>query len=116
MPEVQDETTAAMDKKEVAKMLGYLKYHQSKSTAAAQALEKYKALPAQDKRAFLQQFGKNKKDLSWVCKIGETESTIDDSKNRVIDGWYNRHEVLKFNAFDGNDKILTDGGQGQALC
>ena len=61
-----------MDKKEVAKMLGYLKYHIGSNETAAKALDTYKSLAPSEKRSFLAGFAKNKKDLSWTHTFSDS--------------------------------------------
>ena len=53
----------AMDKKEVAKMLGYLKYHKGSNKTAAKALDTYNGLAPTEKRSFFGSVREERKGL-----------------------------------------------------
>ena len=103
----------AMDKKEVAKMLGYLKYHKGSNETAAKALDTYNGLAPSEKRSFLAQFAKNKKDLSWTHTFGDSTTVSTGDVSKIKEGWFNRNEILRMNALDNAE--MTEQ-EKDALC
>ena len=98
-----------MDKKEVATMLGYLKYNET----AAKALDTYNGLAQSEKRSFLAQFAKNKKDLSWTHTFSDSTTVSTGDVSKIKEGWFNRNEILRMNALDNAE--MTEQ-EKDALC
>ena len=103
----------AMDKKEVAKMLGYLKYHKGSNETAAKALDTYNGLAPSEKRSFLAQFAKNEKDLSWTHTFSDSTTVSTGDVSKIKERWFNRNEILRMNALDNAE--MTEQ-EKDALC
>ena len=98
----------AMSKSEATKMLNYLKYRSSAQfkgveqdkIAALSALNVYQSLDNKMKSAFLQQFSKNKKDLSWTKSFRAEHVKEDVQTDTVSRGYRNIAEILKLNGLN----------------
>ena len=77
----------AMDKGDVSRMLGYLKYHArdgnkdaSDKQDARAAMDKYNVLSGQDKLGFLEKYDQNKGSLKWVYTYQAVSQEIESKK------------------------------------
>ena len=70
--------TAGMPREEVSKMPNALKYNMSGSddlrARSQPTLERYRALPLEEKHAFLKQF-QNKQQLTWITSLEDTHAS-----------------------------------------
>ena len=84
-----------MEKAEVSKMLGYLKYwakpslkNPEASADAQKALEVYKNLANEQKAGFLESYHKHKGNLKWVYAFEQVEEEVVDTKaGGTQEGW-----------------------------
>ena len=111
-----------MDKSQVSAMLGYLKYRADPSKnksmanfeASSQALRVYATMPADKKKAFLARFmADTKRELDWVNHFEEKNEQILSKEESVIEGLFNRNEILELNGFRAGDMSPQDA---DALC
>jgi len=109
-----------MDRDAVKKMLGYLTYQCSdrckapadKKDLAADALERYRGLSGDHKAEFLTKFQQNK-DLAWFRMFQQCEQQTSAHNARMFDGYLNRNEILRMNAFDAN---VMNNTEADTLC
>jgi len=76
-----------MDRIEVSKMLGYLKYHAKPSNKnqgdradAQRALEVYQGLGQEQKPSFLEAYNNHKGNLKWIYAFSQTEEEVEGTK------------------------------------
>ena len=91
-----------MNKAEISKMLGTLKYSTKAVKAstgekqeAETALATYSALDQNKKRDFLEAFQKNKGNLKWISNFGS--KTVEEEKHKagIVEHWWNRSQIFK---------------------
>ena len=89
-------TAAHMDKGQVSKMIGHLKYHsKTDGSDAKKVLDAYQEASGEGKRAILAKFhGPNGKKLTWVKEFMETTTESDSTVVGHVMDWYHRSGFL----------------------
>ncbi len=116
-----DAPRTAMDRTELSKMLGHLRYNCSDKCAKgpahkdlhSQALTTYNSLDHDRKGEFLAKFMANRKDLSFAKSFQSTTGSSQEHKDNIFEGYCHRNEILKLNGFDGN---VMDPAEADTMC
>ena len=96
-PPKKEAPPAPMDKKEVSKMLGYIKYHARPGNKneegrrdAEECLNVYTKLKNIDKAAFLAKFENNKGSLKWIYSYNIRHQAEESTDASSTENWYTK--------------------------